>query len=402
VGALSLFQRTVTERNSELRPVHAGSASATPEMQLLLCCARVRLAPEEVSRVLQLLATPLDWDRLFRLASWHRLLPLVSWHLGRVAPQLRDEPGFADLQRFSLENAGRALQLIDELLQLLRLFRAHDIPAVPYKGPLMAARLYGNFALRQVGDLDVLIRKRDVPAARALLLSHGYVSVYAEADAVRKFKLEYGYCEDYHSSSGTPLELHWAFTNGDVHFPVLIEDLLPRLQTVSVGGTQVLSFASEDLLLILCVHGAKHRWERLEWVCSIAELLRASGELAWTPVLARAAELGSVRTLLVGMLLAHKMLGAPLPAQVLERIHAHRPVAELVAELQSRLLGPDGEHQAGATGSLARDLYMLQLRDGVQGRLEYLWHRCSRRIARVHRSHAPLSALRTEQLEQRR
>ena len=46
--------------------------------------------------------------------------------------------------------------------------------AAPYKGPALAVQLYGNVALRQFSDLDILVHPRDVLLARDLLLAEGY------------------------------------------------------------------------------------------------------------------------------------------------------------------------------------------------------------------------------------
>src|SRR3712207_8653927 len=40
-------------------------------------------------------------------------------------------------------------------------------------------------------------------------------------------------------------------------------------------------------LLILCVHGTKHIWGRLSWICDVAELLRTQPDMDWEYVLDR-------------------------------------------------------------------------------------------------------------------
>ena len=71
------------------------------------------------------------------------------------------------------DNSRRNLFLTRELLNLLTLFETHQIPAIPFKGPVLAASVYGNLALRQFSDLDLIIHKQHVAKARELLVSAG-------------------------------------------------------------------------------------------------------------------------------------------------------------------------------------------------------------------------------------
>ena len=56
------------------------------------------------------------------------------------------------------QNARRNLHLTGELFRILDCLDAHHIPAIPYKGPTLAEKVYGDLALRDFSDLDVLVR----------------------------------------------------------------------------------------------------------------------------------------------------------------------------------------------------------------------------------------------------
>lgn len=88
---------------------------------------------------------------------------------------------------------------------------------------------------------------------------------------------------------------------------------------MALAGETVLSFHPEDLLLILCVHGAKHYWARLNWICDIAELIRGHQGIHWERVMEQAVRLRSERILFLGLLLAGNLLGAALPENILQR-----------------------------------------------------------------------------------
>ncbi|CAN5848367.1 hypothetical protein BH23GEM7_BH23GEM7_08110 [soil metagenome] len=323
-----------------------------------------------------LLSEGLDWERMLPLAERHGMLPLLCWHLEAGAADLVPPEKRAALRAAFLENAGRVLGLVGELFEILQLFETHGIAAVPYKGPLLAAKLYGNLALRQAGDLDILLRKADLPRARELLQQRGYVARAGLAPGEEEFSLRVGYHEIFDRIGAVPLtvELHWAFTRAKFAVPLDFDALAPRLEPIALQGRSLSSFAREDLLLILSIHGAKHRWMRLEWICGVAEAMRGPGEIDWPRLLQRAEAVRSRRMLLLALHLAHDLLEAPLPAELAEEIHASGWVVRLGTRVRQWLGLPAAE--PGRSLSLLPEgvLFHLQLTDGLRERLRFLRH----------------------------
>ena len=176
-------------------------------------------------------------------------------------------------------------------------------------------------------------------------------------------------------ADGSVVELHWAFTNKDVAFPLSLDDLLPRLTSCLVSGRSVRVFSPEDTLLVLCVHGAKHGWSRLEWICGVAELLHG-GAIQWDDVLRRARETKSLRRLLLGLCVAHDLYGCPLPGEVRKAVAGDRQVGALARAVTASLFD-GGEHVDGlhTFGTLDHDLFHFRLGDGVSDSLRYLVYR---------------------------
>jgi hypothetical protein len=342
-------------------------------MRLLVCCARRRMTPERLAEIRAILRADLDWGLLIPLAVRHKMLPLLWWHLKPEKESIPADTALL-LERSFIENAGRMLQLSAELLALGRLFSSHGIPLVPYKGPALGAYLYGNLALRQAGDLDIVVKRLDMSRARVLLIERGYRPRHALSQGGEEFMVRSRYSEVFERTDGPTVELHWAFTNGDVGLTLDLEVLEPRLHTVQFGGGGIAMFSREDLLLILCIHGGKHRWDRLEWLCGVGELLRlSSGELDWLGVVDRAAALGARRMLLLGVLLAHDLLGAPARDDVLRLARSDGTVARLAQEVPKLLVARAGAGEDA--GNLATDLFRLHLRERTRDRLRFIWYR---------------------------
>jgi hypothetical protein len=322
----------------------APAAGTRPEAELLLCCARTRLDPESAGRIRTLVREPIDWHYLTRAASTHGVMPLLYWHLNAVCPEAVPGAILEQLRRHFHVNTFHNQFLTRELLKLLRLFGAHGIPAVPYKGPALAAAAYGDLAFRQFGDLDILIYKQDLLRAKDLLTAQGYQLELSDEEEATFLRDRYHY-HFVRDAGRLHVEIHWAFTRRYWSFPVDPKRLWERLEPVPLAGATVLSFHPEDLLLILCVHGAKHYWERLAWICDVAELVRVHQGMDWGRVMEQAVRLRSARILSLGLLLARDLVGATLPEKVLRGIQADPVVASLVTQVRGHLFSEaEGEH----------------------------------------------------------
>jgi hypothetical protein len=134
----------------------------------------------------------------------------------------------------------------------------------------------------------------------------------------------------WHPDLETMVEIHWRVMSKYI-FSSKAEQLWENLQPISLAGSSLPSLSPENLLWFLCVHASKHRWERLRWLCDIAELIRTYPQLDWNQIIQQAMHLKVQRRLYIGLLLANRLLGAPLPGAVEERIN-QAPQLKILAQ----------------------------------------------------------------------
>jgi SAM-dependent methyltransferase len=114
-----------------------------------------------------------------------------------------------------------------------------------------------------------------------------------------------------------------------------------RMLRFEIGGQNLSTFSVEDLLIMLCVHGAKHFWERLSWIVDIAQLITVR-EVNWVFLLESSAKMESTRLLLLGLYLAHKMIDATLPQFVMDRCRGDKNVIWLAEKVMEAYAGDAG------------------------------------------------------------
>jgi hypothetical protein len=319
------------------------------ENDLILLIARRELDAERRSELRRLVQQEINWDYLFATAQAHGLLPLLHKHLTGLAPT----HFLSRLKRESVANSQNILHLIAKQLRVYKLFKENGIPVALFKGPLLAQMAYGEISLRQAGDIDVLINRRHFEQARALLESLGYEMSPRLTPAQLASHLS-NHCELQFMRDEwfTVVDLHWDLAPRSFVFKLHGDEVMSRLQTVSLAGTTVETFGAEDLVLYLSMHGAKHLWRRLEWIVSLAEVLRATPQLNWDLLVQRAEQAHASRMLALGLRLVEKFSDVSIP--VLEDLGMQRMADQVHEQLFNTF---------GAADSTETNLYNLRIMD---------------------------------------
>ncbi len=287
------------------------------------------VAYNDQAKISDLLTDPaLDWDYLLATAKFHGMIPVLAPRL------LRQVSSVPERVRFELQEASRralegTLALSGELVRVLRSLNHAQVECIPFKGPALAAELWGNFTLRQSMDIDLLVRPAQVGRAVDVLRSCGYMP---EPEVGWQKLLPAAVELQLNKSGMPPVELQWGIAPKCFAVDLPMDTCWQRAQPAEFGGQPTLTFAPEDLLLILCIHGWKHAWNRLLWIADVARLMRKSPALDWTALSTRAKACGTEGILLLGVLLAQKLFGVSLSQEIENGVRGTREIARLADE----------------------------------------------------------------------
>jgi hypothetical protein len=266
-------------------------------------------------------------------------------------------------------NVHRNLFLTSELFRVLITLSERGVRATPFKGPTLAAGAYGDIALRQFADLDMIVPHCDIAEAHRALTSLDYRSEFdqnetAPSRAGGPIPGQYAY---YNEARCAHVELHSEATLR--YFPRRLDlaSLLARRETIAFAGGQALTFSAEDLLVLLSVHGSKHFWDRLGWIADIAALARSPRGLDWESAIKRARRLGAERMVFLGAELARVLFDAPLPEQILAHLDRDCVVRHLSGRICRRFLVP----QRTELGVFSRFSFRVRTGRGAVDGLRY-------------------------------
>lgn len=309
-----------------------------PEMQFLLCCVGGARDAATDAKARALVTQAFDWDALRDLAAYHQVTPAVYRSLARLG--VADEsPGFLALRKTFIWRAAGNARLVHELFRLLDLLARHGIEAMPIKGPVLAVQAFGDIQDREYCDLDILVRREDMCSARRVLVSHaGFTWRNSVPTSGEAAYLAAGV--DFilaHPARDLLVELLWTMTPRCFAADLPAEAVWERTEEAVIEGRRVRTPGVEALLVLLCLHGAKHNWAQLNWIGDVAGILSRRRDIDWAYLMSLATRAGAGRMLLLGLQLASDLGRASLPDPVVAAVKKDPAVARLASHVLGRM-----------------------------------------------------------------
>jgi len=203
-----------------------------------------------------------------------------------------------------------------ECVRLIEALRAAGID----KGVALSALLYRDAGTRVSGDIELIVSKDQVAAASQCLRSLGYDPTEVLDEKGLEEWMRENQARGFLTRGGWPfVDLHWRIARSRIAMPGNPELLLRHRQTVRLAKGAVQTLSLEANLVALCLHGTRHAWRQLRWVCDVGQILtdrRLDAGLA----VHRADQMGLRRILAVGITQAQRLLEVDVPGALADCI----------------------------------------------------------------------------------
>ena len=308
----------------------------------------------------------LDWNLALELAEEHSVLGVVAARLKETGYGGIPADAWEKLQSGMRTQHLFSLSMTAELFRILDAFGQASIETLLVKGPIVSFLAYGDPAVRSYVDLDVLVRDAAILPACRILTALGFeADVPESAILAGKIPGEYLFKR---AGAQQLVELHTEKTFRYYPRPMRIEDLYARKRHLPLEGRDVPALCLEDELVLNCIHGAKHFWERLMWPADIAAIVARHPEIAWERVRQAARDVGAERMLHVGLLLGESLLGVAVPAEMAASTNVDGAARELVRLVEGWL--PTAGYVPPAL--LQRATFRLKMGGGGLAGISYL------------------------------
>jgi len=223
-------------------------------------------------------------------------------------------------------------------------------------------------ALRQAGDIDLLVHAGELARIQEAVRELGYVPHASLSAAQQRASLKSGYECVFDSQAGRNLlEVQWAILPRFYAIDINQEDLFRRAVSLKVAGYLMKTLSAEDLFLVLCVHAAKHVWGRLIWLCDLARIM-VLPQFDWAGIAQQARKLGVVRIVQVSLLLTGRLLHVVIPAAADLNFGSDPKAESLANEIEGHITAAAEFN----VESLAYFRLMMRLRENGRDRMRFL------------------------------
>jgi hypothetical protein len=342
------------------------------ENRLIAECAQRFIPDQQIKNISDALNYDLDWNYIFKISVRNAVFPVVCWNLLNKFPHLLPDEIRNTLNEKFQTHLRKNMFLTGRLIELVKLFESNNIPILPFKGPLLAMRAYKNLALRQFGDLDVLIRPNDFDKAIDLLSANGFEPVNS-ANWLKNNNWRITAIKDVsfiNTEHKFIVEVHWKLSGSHFALPIEMNRMWNELESVNVAGTRVNALSFNDLLIYLCLHGSRHSWERFGWICDIHELIESQSEIDYEELTRQAQRLGCEKVLELGLYLVYRFFNKKYPLPNWQRIENDSTLKDISDQIQAKLFAE--EPNGWEIGD--RYAYHLKLREKLWDRWKLHLH----------------------------
>jgi hypothetical protein len=332
----------------------------SPEWSFVVACCRHVSRSGDAEALRQAAAAGLDWPRVEAVAARHRVEGIVHKALtdaGLASPFSAAASGIA---RQNLVHAAEAQRLHERLSDA-------GIAHLFVKGTTLAMLAWRSLAIKRAIDIDLLVDPATYERACALLFEAGYRCTHPGEVPMPRILAYARRMKDSvwrHRRRGMTVELHRRLTANEALLPHLTARSPSQLVAVA-PGIDLPTFARDELVAYLCVHGALTAWSRLKWAADLDALI--AGETDIASLYRRVAALAPPRAVAQALLVCEALFGLDLGplADALGRDKRNRWLAEVALATMVRG-GAERELEDQRLGTARLHFSLLFLAPGLR------------------------------------
>ncbi len=310
------------------------------DLQFLIACCQADLSQDDI----EFIRTFIDeehstLDSIIPLAIQHGILPLVYYSIKTHTEDMDIAPFLSELKQNYQAIAQRNILMSAELIRITQLLEKNNVEVLAFKGPTLAQMAYGDITLRQYSDLDILVEDKTAYEAASVLIDQGYINLNPLQMLKNDVCLDVA--KDFHllTPNGTiHIEMHWNLFEKKHKTDLSSLGDQVFTQHIKINNKPLKTLSNELLLVYLCIHGSKHAWERIEWICDVDRLVR-SQDIDWKQVIVISHQLKSQRAFFLGVKLSNMLLHTPT-SDSLSLPNDHKQVIDLLDMTFERLVNP--------------------------------------------------------------
>lgn len=207
----------------------------------------------------------------------------------------------------------RNLFLNGEFFKIFDVFSKKNIPLIPLKGIALIQKIYPDSGNRYIGDIDLLIKAKDVPKAASFLQESGYSGPSSYFNPEKPYSI---YLNSLPFSKPTQIpyfvHLHWHLLNSTLPlfmYRIDMKEIWQAAKSETHQNREILMVAPHHLIIYLCIHAFKHSFNKISLFYDIQKAIQFyRDELDWKAVGEVARDWGATLPLYYSLYFTSKIL----------------------------------------------------------------------------------------------
>lgn len=293
------------------------------EIELIVSCLGINLEDNRKKYINDLLSYPLNWDFITKQSVVNDIAPMLYCNLYKHEEIRENVPSSVihNLKNYYNFTLSKNSLFWLEYSNVLENFRKFNLEMIPIKGLIFCKIIYGNFGLRPMFDVDVLIKEKNIKQTDFLLMQLGYKKEPQEYP--EGYDKSSYYSKQLSSNLVLYIDVHWhisppAFRSSQ---SFLLQKIWQRIEKIEIDGENIDILSPEDNLFTLFYQFKYHIPPKIKSICDVASLLELyKGRLDWGYLIQEMKLLKKEYMFYYAIFFAKKLFGISLPEGIEKRI----------------------------------------------------------------------------------
>lgn len=253
-----------------------------------------------------------------------RLLPMLATKLKELG---EEDPNFGRYRGVQRRTWARNLLLFRGAERIFAALSEAGIEAMGLKGLALAALHYPDPSMRPMGDIDLIVPCDKVFACLEAMEAIGWRSVHLRPTTISHLAIHHALPFQDPNSEEVDADVHWGMLYAR-YSDAAEASTWRHAVPLQIGKSTALAPCPADLLLHVCVHGA--RWNGIppvRWVVDAAMVLKP-GHIDWRYLIDQARLWGVALPLVPAFTYLREEMGLDIPADVIDSLKEQPATAE--------------------------------------------------------------------------
>jgi hypothetical protein len=217
------------------------------------------------------------------------------------------------------------IHILEQLVQLIRLLAEVRVDVIVLKGSALLAEVWPNPSLREMADIDILVRCGDLSAAEQSLQKNGYLPIehHHPAEHYRKYHHHLVPYFNPTAACRLPIEIHHNIEQPTDPISVDMSDFWNSARAITFNDTTLHVLSPENLLVHLCMSLAySNRFlNQIRDMIDISQTVFHFGTaMQWDNIVMVARKSAMANCIYYALYFSKNLFGAAIPRQVLDQI----------------------------------------------------------------------------------